>query len=142
MVVINWKCWSPSTGLAGRHAPERAIQSLRQQGQQNFAQDLEQVKHLSAALVSWNEALMQELDQAMSLYAQSRAQLLSRILSATPAMAAYPEPPQDRAPNPVHRDPSAEQLARRFASPQPPPLPQQPQPQPAPGQFGRAHPVA
>ena len=123
----------------------QAIQSLRQQGQQNFAQDLEQVKHLSATLVSWNEALMQELDQAMSLYAQSRAQLLSRILSATPAVAAYPEPPQDRAPNPVHRDPSAEQLARRFASPPPPPQPQsrpQPQPQAAAAPFGRTHRVA
>ena len=24
VVVIDWKCWSPSTGNTGRHAPERA----------------------------------------------------------------------------------------------------------------------
>ena len=69
------------------HEITQAIHSLRQQGQQNFVEDLEQVKHLSAALVIWNEALMQELDRAMSLYAQSRGQLLSKILSATPAVA-------------------------------------------------------
>lgn len=120
----------------------QAIHNLRHQGQQNFAEDLEQVKQLSATLVSWNDALMQELDQAMALYAQSRGQLLSRILSATPAVAAYPEPPQDRAPNPVHHDPSLEQMARRFASPQPPPVPQQPQPQAAAAPFGRAPRVA
>ena len=121
----------------------QAIQSLRQQGQQNFAQDLEQVKHLSATLVSWNEALMQELDQAMCLYAQSRGQLLSRILSATPAVATYPEPPQDRAPNPVHHDPGLEPMARRFAPQSPPPPPQsRPQPQAAAAPFGRAPRVA
>ena len=134
--------YRPTSQASLDHEIAQAIQSLRQQGQQNFAQDLEQVKHLSATLVSWNEALIQELDQAMALYAQSRGQLLSRILSATPAVASYPEPPQDRAPNPVHRDPSAEQLARRFVSPQPPPLPQQPQPQAAAAPFGRAHRVA
>ena len=127
------------------HEIAQAIQSLRQQGQQNFAQDLEQVKHLSAALVSWNDALMQELDRAMALYAQSRGQLLSKILSATPAVAPGAGYVPHVAPGPVDHDPTLEPLARRFASPAPPPQPQsrpQPQPQPAPGQFGRAHRVA
>jgi len=123
----------------------QAIQSLRQQGQQNFAQDLEQVKHLSATLVSWNEALMQELDQAMALYAQSRGQLLSRILSATPAVASDAGYVRHVAPGPVDQDPSLEPLARRFAPPPPPPQPQsrpQPQPQPAAAPFGRTPRVA
>ncbi|OYX96975.1 MAG: hypothetical protein B7Y80_21275 [Hyphomicrobium sp. 32-62-53] len=135
--------YRPTSQASLDHEIAQAIQSLRQQGQQNFAQDLEQVKHLSATLVSWNEALMQELDQAMSLYAQSRAQLLSRILSATPAVASYPEPPQDRSPDPVHHDPSLDPLARRFAPQPPPPQPQsRPQPQPTAAPFGRAPRVA
>ena len=127
------------------HEIAQAIQSLRQQGQQNFAQDLEQVKHLSAALVSWNDALMQELDRAMSLYAHSRGQLLSKILSATPAVAPDAGYMPHVAPSPVDHDPTLEPLARRFASPPPPPQPQsrpQPQPQAAAGPFGRAPRVA
>ena len=123
----------------------QAIHSLRQQGQQNFEQDLEQVKHLSATLVSWNEALMQELDQAMALYAQSRGQLLSRILSATPAVAPDAGYVPNVAPGPVDQDPGLEPLARRFAPPPPPPQPQsrpEPQPQPAAASFSRAHRVA
>ena len=135
--------YRPTAQASLDHEIAQAIQSLRQQGQQNFAQDLEQVKHLSATLVSWNEALMQELDQAMALYAQSRGQLLSRILSATPAVAAYPEPPQDRSSDPVHHDPSLDPLARRFAPQPPPPQPQsRPQPQPTAAPFGRAPRVA
>ncbi|OYW53149.1 MAG: hypothetical protein B7Y80_17475 [Hyphomicrobium sp. 32-62-53] len=125
------------------HEIAQAIQSLRQQGQQNFAQDLEQVKQLSAALVSWNDALLQELDQAMSRYAQSRAQLLLRILTATPAVAASPEPPQDRAPSSVHHDPGRAPLARPSAPQSPAPQPQsRPQPQAAVAPFGRTPRVA
>ena len=138
--------YRPTSQVNLDHEIAQAIESLRQQGQQNFAQDLEKVKHLSAALVSWNDALMQELDRAMALYAQSRGELLSKILSATPAVASEAGYVPQEAPSPIDHDPTLEPLARRFASPppppQPPPLPQQPQPQAAAAPFGRTHRVS
>lgn len=60
-----------------------AIDQLKRQGHDSFMREMDQVKQLSSLLVSWNDALLKEVDMALANYSESRAQLVNKLLASS-----------------------------------------------------------
>jgi len=60
-----------------------AIDQLKRQGHDSFMREMDQVKQLSSLLISWNDALLREVDSALANYSESRSQLVNKLMSSS-----------------------------------------------------------
>ena len=65
----------------------RAIDQLRKKAHETFLRDICEVRQLSEMLVSWNEELLKELDDAVARYEALRSQLSEKMLAASTVAA-------------------------------------------------------